>query len=362
MVNESIGVALVGCGRIAGHHARSIRQTPGLHLVAACDLKIEAAEKYGEEFSVQAYSDYRRMLRENPDIQVVAIMTPSGMHYEHALEIVRDFGKSVVLEKPTVLRPSQLGALYQAAQSKGVQVFPVFQNRHNAAVQRVKRGLVADELGEVRVLAVRVRWCRPQRYYDLAPWRGTFALDGGALTNQGIHHIDLLRYLGGEVSRVVSKLSTLRADIEVEDTAVAILEFESGALGILEITTAAEPSDFEASVSLVCADGLAQIGGIAVNELQMFTPAPEDCTLATEDFSSSVYGNGHQKIYEEVAACMHGNTAFPVTQSDVTSTLKLLNALYVSDELDGWADVASDRESLRLGRVDDDLSALYRTP
>ena len=362
MVNESVGVALIGCGRIAGHHARAIEDTPGLHLVAACDLNIEAAAKYGEEFSAAAYADYRIMLRQHPEIDVVAVMTPSGMHYEHAQEILVDFRKSVVLEKPTVLRPAQLNDLYESASISGVQVFPVFQNRHNAAVQRVRSGLAGGELGALRVFAVRVRWCRPQRYYDLAPWRGTFALDGGALTNQGIHHIDLLRYLGGEVKRVVSKLSTLRANIEVEDTAVALFEFESGALGTLEITTAAEPIDFEASVSLVCADGLAQIGGIAVNELQIYTPSPEDCVLATEDFSSSVYGNGHKKIYAEIAECIHEGAAFTVTQADVTGTLKLLNALYVSDEEHSWVQLSSELESSRLGRTDEALSRLYRIP
>ncbi len=186
-------------------------------------------------------------------------------------------------------------------------------------------------------------------------------MDGGALTNQGIHHIDLVRYLGGPVRRVCSSLSTLRAHIEVEDAAVGIIEFESGALGTLEITTAAEPSDFEASISLVCSDGLAQIGGIAVNELQTYTPDPQACVDNSEDFSASVYGNGHGRIYAEVARCLSEGDEFSVAVSDAESTLDLLNALYVSDEMQSWVDVSQGQESTRLGRPDEYLSDLYRT-
>jgi len=359
---KSIGVALIGCGRIAGHHARAIRETNGLNLVAVSDLNLELANRYSSEFGVPAYANYRHMLRNHPEIEIVSVMTPSGMHFEHAMELVQDFRKSVVLEKPTVLKNSQLDKLYDAAESNGKKIFPVFQNRHNLAVQRVRQGLINEELGDLRTLAVRVRWCRPQRYYDLAAWRGTFALDGGALTNQGIHHIDLMGYLGGEIKRVVSKLSTLRAQIEVEDTAVAVVEFVSGALGTLEITTAAEPDDFEASISLVCSGGLAQIGGIAVNELQIYTPDSSACRESSEDFSLSVYGNGHEAIYKEISSCIDDRARYSVTQADVGVTLKLLNALYLSDELNSWVDISNDIESVRLGRNDDELAQMYRTP
>jgi UDP-N-acetyl-2-amino-2-deoxyglucuronate dehydrogenase len=210
-------------------------------------------------------------------------------------------------------------------------------------------------------LAVRVRWCRPQRYYDLAPWRGTFALDGGCLTNQGIHHIDLLRKFGGEVLKVSSVLRTFGADIEVEDTASAAILFEGGAIGTLEVTTAARPIDYEASISIVCENGLAQIGGIAVNELQIFTPDPADCTPNSEDFSGNVYGNGHKKIYEEIVKTLRGEVAFGVRFEDTLATIQLLNSFYLADEKQGWIDVATAGDSLRLGRLDNDLANLYRT-
>lgn len=361
MNKETVKVALIGCGRIAGHHCRSIRETEGAELIAVCDLVEEKANAYRDEFGAKAYVNYHQMLLENPQINTVAIVTPSGMHYEHVLDIMSRYRKNIIVEKPTFMRPSQVRDAFAKAAAAGVRIFPVFQNRHNLAVTRVARGLADGELGRIRAVAVRVRWCRPQRYYDLAAWRGTFAMDGGCLTNQGIHHIDLLRKMGGEVKRVTGVHRTLGADIEVEDTATAALEFANGAVGSLEITTAARPIDFEASLSLVCENGLAQIGGIAVNELQVYTPDPAACAANSEDFSGNVYGHGHKKIYEEIVAASTGAAQFPVTFEDTFATIELLNSFYIADERRQWVEVAGAGDSARLGRPDETLADLYRT-
>jgi UDP-N-acetyl-2-amino-2-deoxyglucuronate dehydrogenase len=361
MKNDTVKVGLIGCGRIVGHHCRAIKQTEGVELFAVCDLIREKADAYHREFGAKAYADYHRMMVENPEINTVVIVTPSGMHYEHSLDIINRYKKNIIVEKPTFLRPSQMREVELAAQAAGVQIFPVFQNRHNLAVKRVLQGLERGELGPLRSVAVRVRWCRPQRYYDLAPWRGTFSMDGGCLTNQGIHHIDLLRLFGGEVERVCSIHKTLGANIEVEDTATAAIEFKNGAVGALEITTAARPIDYEASLSLVCENGLAQIGGIAVNELQVYTPDPSACAANSEDFSGNVYGHGHVKIYEEIVAAFRDSANFSVSFEDALSTIKLLNAFYLSDEKQGWMKVADAGDSSRLGRHDEAMEKLYRT-
>src|SRR5581483_3506716 len=285
-------VAIIGCGRVSGHHCRSIGEADGIELAAVCDLIEEKASKYGKEFNVPYFLNYHEMLRAVPSIDIVAVVTPSGMHFEHATEILRLYRKHVIVEKPTFMRPSQLRDAYALADQVGVQIFPVFQNRYNRAVQRVRRALREGELGAIRIIAVRVRWCRPQRYYDLSEWRGTYAQDGGCLTNQGIHHVDLLRHLGGEVARVNATMRTLGANIEVEDAVVGSMAYHGDSVGVLEVTTAARPDDFEASISFVCEKGLAQIGGIAVNELQVFTPDPKSCPEWSEDFSGNVYGHG----------------------------------------------------------------------
>lgn len=362
MHSGNVKIALIGCGRIAGHHCRSILENDGVELVAVCDLVPEKAAAYEQQYGAKAYINYHEMLNEHPEVDIVAIITPSGMHFEHALDIIDRYRKHVIIEKPTFMKPSQVTLAYGRAAEAGVKVFPVFQNRHNLAVRRVMRGLADGELGQLRSAAVRVRWCRPQRYYDLAPWRGTFAMDGGCLTNQGIHHIDLLRQLAGEVERVSSTHRTLGANIEVEDTATASIAFVSGAVGTIEVTTAARPDDYEASISLVCENGLAQIGGIAVNELQVYTPDPDACAPNSEDFSGNVYGKGHGVIYRQIADVFHRDVPYPVTQEDTLRTIKLLNAFYLADEKSSWVTVAEAGDSERLGRPDELLADLYRTP
>lgn len=355
-------VAVIGCGRVSGHHCRSIGVTPGISLAAVCDLVEEKAAAYGREFNVPYFTNYHDMFRRIPSINTVAVVTPSGMHFEHAAEIMRLYRKHIVMEKPTFMRPSQLREAYAIADELGLQVYPVFQNRYNRAVRRVRQAVQDGELGDIRVVSVCVRWCRPQRYYDLSAWRGTFAQDGGALTNQGVHHVDLLRYLGGEVTRVNAAMRTLGSRIEVEDVVVGTFTYATAAVGALEVTTAARPNDFEASISLVCENGFAQIGGIAVNELQIFTPDPSACVPNSEDFSGDVYGKGHAEIYRHIAKSVSAGAPYPICRDDCLRTLQLLHAFYRSDEEGGWVDVDSLNESARLGRPDEALAALYRTP
>ena len=354
-------VAVIGCGRIAGHNCRAIKNTNGLELAAVCDLEIEKASVYGDEFKVPIFSNYNDMLIKVTDIDIVAIITPSGMHFEHSMDVLKKYKKHIIVEKPTFMKPSQLNKAYHAAKKLGLKIFPIFQNRHNQAVQRVKKAVNQNELGDIRVIGVRVRWCRPQRYYDLAPWRGTLSHDGGALTNQGIHHVDLLRYLGGEVSQVNAVMRTLGANIEVEDTVVSSFTYENNAVGSIEVTTAARPDDFEASISIVGSKGLAQIGGIAVNELQIFTPDPSSCKKYSEDFSDCVYGEGHNLLYQDIYKSMIGESEYSVSQEDCFQSIRLLHAFYRSDEKNNWQKVDEEGESIRLGRDNDEVSLLYRT-
>ena len=154
-------------------------------------------------------------------------------------------------------------------------------------------------------------------------------------------------------------MRTLGAEIEVEDTAVGTVQFESGAVGTIEVTTSARPIDFEASLSLVCEKGLAQVGGIAVNELQLYTPDPAACATSSEDFSGCVYGYGHEALYRDLAADLAGISPYPVSESDNIKSIELLQAFYRADE-QGTAVQPGTGESTRLGRADEKLAALYR--
>ena len=233
-MNKKINIAIIGCGRIAGHHCRAIKANKSLELIAVCDLENNKSDDYGHQFNAKSYTDYDEMIVENPQIDIVSIVTPSGMHFEHSFDVLTKYKKHIVVEKPTFMKPSEIRKVYGLAEKNNTFIFPVFQNRYNSAVQKVKESIENGELGEPRIISVRVRWCRPQRYYEMSKWRGTFSHDGGALTNQGIHHVDLLRYLGGEVSKVNCTMATIGVEnVEVEDTAIGSFIFKNNSVGSL---------------------------------------------------------------------------------------------------------------------------------
>jgi predicted dehydrogenase len=184
---------------------------------------------------------------------------------------------------------------------------------------------------------VRVRWCRRQDYYDQDPWRGTWALDGGVLTNQASHHVDLLEWMMGPVESVFARSSRALVQIEAEDTAVVVLRFRSGALGVIEATTAARPRDLEGSISMLGERGTVEIGGFAVNEMKVWqfeVRQPED-TEVLERYSvnpPNVYGFGHQAYYQHVVDSIRNNTPHLVDGLEGRRSIELISAIYESVE------------------------------
>lgn len=355
-----LGVGIIGCGRIVGHHVAAIEENPDLHLLALCDLDRERAIEMAPRSDVLVYEDYHRMLDENPGIDVVAIATPSGLHFPHAREVVERWGKSVVIEKPPTLKFTELDELVALAESTGVHAFPVFQYRFNAPVQRIRRGILDGELGRPRIISIRQRWCRTQRYYDQGAWRGTYSLDGGALTNQGIHHLDLVQYFGGPVQEVFAVKATFGSSIEVEDTIVATLRFASGAVGSLEITTAARPDDIESSVSIVGENGFAVLGGWATDKLVEYSPQPLDTTQYSQS-NADAYGLGHHEIYAGAVRTVRGTGEPAVSTSEARAALLLLHALYVSAAEQRPVPISEEVDFAPLGAVDKDLWGYYKT-
>ena len=360
-MNQIKNVALVGAGRVSAHHCKMLSDLADIELLAIFDLNEEIGKPLAQQYSVRWYNNYHRMLSEHPDIDIVTIATPSGMHHEHTMDIIGRYEKNIIIEKPTFMRPEQMRQAYDLAASRGTQIFPVYQNRYNKAVRYVKQAVGKGQLGEVRMASVRVRWCRPQRYYDRDPWRGTWSHDGGALTNQGVHYLDILRYICGEVKRVNAVADTLAVEVEVEDAIVATFVFQNGGMGVIEVTTAARPDDFEASISVVGSEGLAVISGEATNHLITYSPDPNQCDANSEDFET-VYGYGHREMYKNIADVLNRNEAPPVSFDDGMSTLNLLHGIYRSVEVGGWIDISEENQSERLGRTDDQISNLYRTP
>lgn len=334
-----LNFALVGCGRIAKKHAELLgeNQIAGARLAGVCDIREERARFYGEKYRVPWFTDMHEMLRAMGDqIDVVSILTESGNHARHTVELA-PYGKHIVVEKPMALTLDDADAMIKACDEAGIKLLVVKQNRYNYPVQKLREALDLGRFGKLVLGTVRVRWSRDQFYYDQDAWRGTWAMDGGVFTNQASHHIDLLEWMLGEPESVFAKSMTALVDIETEDTGVAVIKFRNGALGIVEATTAIRPKDLEGSLSLMGERGSVEIGGFAVNEMKVWNftePEPEDPEVLAKYRQNppNVYGFGHQAYLEHVVDVIRHNRTALVDGLEGRKSLELIMAIYESIE------------------------------
>ena len=331
--------ALIGCGRIAVKHAEILKNklVAGAELGAVCDIIPERAQGFGEKFHVPSFTDYHEMMREmGSKVDVVSILTPSGLHAKHCVDVAK-YGKHIVVEKPMALTLSDADTMIEACDRARVRLFVVKQNRYNLPVKKLRSAVESGRFGKMVIGTVRVRWCRTQEYYDQASWRGTWALDGGVLANQASHHIDLLEWMMGPVESVFAKATTRLVKIEAEDTAVAVIKFKSGALGIVEATTGTRPKDLEGSISILGENGSVEIGGFALNEMKVWNfskPLPDDETVISSFKCNppNVYGFGHVEYLAHVVDCIAQGQAALVAGLEGRKSLELITALYESIE------------------------------
>ena len=328
--SASFRVALVGCGRISANHVQALAKVEGLDLVAVCDVDAGRAEATGRAAGVRWFTDYPRMLAE-VDCEVVIVATPSGMHPEHGILAARA-GKHVVVEKPMAISLPAADALVAACDAAGVQLFVVKQNRLNATIQLLRRAVEKGRFGRLYLANATVRWTRPQEYYDQAPWRGTWALDGGAFLNQASHYVDLLQWMFGPVESVVAKTATMARRIEAEDTGAALVRFRSGTLGVMEVTMLTYPKNLEGSFTLLGERGTVRIGGTAVNRIEHweFADYDDDDRLveAANTSPPSVYGFGHEPYYRNVLRALRGEDAAGTDGREGRKSLELVCGIY----------------------------------
>ena len=329
--------ALVGCGRIAKRHSEllGLAQIPNATLSAVCDIDQSKAQKLASQFGIPAFTDMHRMMSE-ADVDVVVILTESGRHAEHTCALAK-YGKHIVVEKPMALSLYDADAMIRVCDLAGIKLFVIKQNRFNVPVVQLRRALEQGRFGKLVLGTVRVRWCRDQKYYDQDSWRGTWALDGGVLTNQASHHVDLLEWMMGDVESVYAMTTTALVNIESEDTAVVALRFRNGALGVIEATTAVRPKDLEGSVSVLGEGGSVEIGGFAVNQMktwQFTQPLPGDDEVISRCSVNppNVYGFGHQAYYEHVVDCILNRKTQLVDGLQGRKSLELISAIYESVE------------------------------
>lgn len=332
--------ALIGCGRIAVNHIKAALNNR-LHIVAVCDVLPEAMEtllaKHGLERdeTIQRYTDYKEMLAEHPELQLISIATESGIHAQIALDCI-DAGVNIIIEKPMAMNMADAEEIIRRSEEKGVKVSACHQNRFNVAVQETRRALEAGRFGKLSHGSIHVRWNRNRSYYDQAPWRGTWAQDGGCLMNQCIHGIDLLRWMmGDEVEEVYGVTKQQFHDyLQCEDVGMAVVKFKNGAVGTIEGTTNVYPKNLEETLYLFGETGTVKLGGTSTNNIDVWDFADESGEDAKnkglQEATSNVYGNGHTSLFADMIDAIEHDRKPYVDAVAGRNALEMILAIYQS--------------------------------
>lgn len=333
--------ALIGCGRIATNHIKAVLNN-GLELVAVCDVIPEHMEsllskhELQNDTSIKSYTDYKKLIEEN-QIELVGIATESGIHAEIALYCI-EHGIHVIIEKPMAMSIADADRIIQLSEEKGVKVSACHQNRFNVAVQEMRKALEAGRFGKLSHGSIHVRWNRNKDYYTQAPWRGTWAQDGGALMNQCIHGIDLLRWMmGNEIEEVygVTK-QQFHSYLEAEDIGMAVVKFKNGAVATIEGTTNVYPQNLEETLYLFGENGTVKLGGKSTNNIDVWNFADEtekdQDNKGLEEQTSNVYGNGHTSLYADVIDAIQTDRSPYVDAYAGRNALELVLSIYKSQK------------------------------
>jgi UDP-N-acetyl-2-amino-2-deoxyglucuronate dehydrogenase len=333
IVNRKIRLALVGCGRIANNHLAAIEShNDSVELVDVCNVNPLALAQAVSRTKANSYSNLTDLLK-TTTADLVVLTTPSGLHPEQAIQVATS-ARHVMTEKPMATRWHDGVRMVKACDEASVRLFVVKQNRRNATLQLLKKAIEQERFGKIYSVAMNVFWTRPQEYYDSAKWRGTWEFDGGAFMNQASHYIDLLHWLVGPVESVMAYTATLARNIEVEDSGVAVIRWRSGAMGTLNVTMLTYPKNMEGSITILGEKGTVRIGGVAVNEIQIWEfsdTRPEDADVASSNYqTTSVYGLGHPLYYRNVIETLRGKAEPETDGREGLITLELLIAMYLS--------------------------------
>lgn len=331
--------ALIGCGRISPNHIVAAQKNQ-LEIVALCDLVPQNIEDKMLKFSIdksrtRGYLDYREMLeKEKPDL--VTIATESGTHAEIALTCMAH-GCHLIIEKPIALSMEDADRIITIAREKNLVVSSCHQNRFNKSVQKIRDALEKKRFGRMFYGTAHIRWHRDYEYYSRAPWRGTWAQDGGALMNQCIHNLDLLRWMmGEEIIEVVGMTDRQNHPyIEAEDFGIALIRFRNGAYGIVEGTTNVYRENLEETLCLFGEKGVVKAGGQSVNRIEewRFADFLDDAETVKDTYGENapnVYGYGHIPLYQDVLEAIRDGRPPYVTAEHGRQAMELVLAIYKS--------------------------------
>ena len=330
--NRKIRLAIVGCGRVSKNHFDSIeKHKDNIELVSICDTYQKTLSEHQSKYKVNGYLDLSDMLK-NENLDVVAICTPSGIHAKQT-KLCASHGVNIITEKPMATRWEDGVSMVKECDSAGVRLLVVKQNRKNPTLQLLKRAVTENRFGKIHMVHQNVFWNRSQKYYDQAPWRGTWEYDGGAFMKQASYYVDLLEWLIGPIEKVHSMMSTTRK-IEVEGTGVLNLKWRNGALGSMSVTMLTYPKNLEGSIIILGEKGTVRVGGVAVNEIQHWEfDEPKDYDDKVKDSNyqtSSPYGFGHQLYYKNVVEVFRGEVEPETDGREGLKSLEVLIAAYLS--------------------------------
>ena len=355
MTRPGLNFALVGCGRISKKHAEAFSSVElnGSRLVAVCDVKYDRAVSLGSSLGIPSFRCAHEMIKAHPEIDVLNILSESGLHAQHCLELVK-YRKHFVVEKPMALTLRDADSMISACKDAGVRLFVVKQNRYNKPVSTLMRAIKENRFGNIFMVTARVRWSRSVDYYKTDPWRGTFKLDGGVFANQASHYIDLMQAVMGMPEQVFAKGITVSAPIEAEDSGVAIFTSRN-VIGTLEATTAIRPRNLEGSLSVLGEFGSVELSGVALNEIRswnLISSASHDVEVlhASEVFRDSIYGFGHAPFLADVVKAIVSEENVAVEGSEGRKTVEILEAIYESLATGKEISIPSSCSKSMLGR------------
>jgi len=340
MAYEDIGFGIIGCGVIAPTHRSAIADASGAKLVACCDVVQEKAQKFAEDAGegVRAYRNLEDMLKQD-DVQAVCVCTPSGLHAEHGI-IAMEAGKHVLSEKPMDITLKAIDAMIEAAERNDVKLSGVFQRRTYASSKKFREAVRSGKLGKLVLGDCYQKYFRSHEYYASGAWRATWDLDGGgALMNQGVHGIDLLLYIMGDVKRLSAYARRLVRNIEVEDTAVAVLEFVNGAVGVIEGTTSVTPG-YGCDIHVSGDNGTIKLVGDKIATWDI--PGEEGAEAEGEgdkgtaaDPTAGLTATGHTQHITDLAAAIREDREPEIPGREARRAVEVIKAIYLSSREGG---------------------------
>lgn len=334
--------ALIGCGRIATNHIKAAINN-GLEIAAVCDILPDKMETLLEkhelqnDISIQRYEDYRSMIAEEKP-ELVSIATESGIHAKIALHCI-DHGVNVIIEKPMAMSMEDADEIIRRSKERGVKVSACHQNRFNIAIQELRKAVESGRFGKLSHGTIHVRWNRGPQYYEQASWRGTWEQDGGALMNQCIHGIDLLRWMMGDEIEEIYGVTRQRFHdyLEAEDLGLAVVKFKNGAIGTIEGTTNVYPKNLEETLYIFGEKGTVKIGGTSTNNIDVWDFEDETDMDAKnkglQEQTSNVYGNGHTSLFADVIDAIKGDRDPYVDAVAGRNALEVVLAIYKSQKI-----------------------------